>query len=117
MTEGGFTKIIEELAPKNNIYTDEIALQCELEILNDHYENSIKYDEIMKISEKLKNILSEANYIYHMATTAPVSDASNECCSFSAFKNCYKLSSHKLGRQKTFKFTNCRTRKGNFRQF
>lgn len=51
------TKSIKELAPKNNVYSDEIAVQCELETLSDHCENSTKYDEIMKISEKLKNML------------------------------------------------------------
>lgn len=50
-----------------------------------------------------------------MATTAPVSVASNEL-SFSAVKVIEKPSSHKLGPQKTFKVTNFKSRKGNCRQ-
>lgn len=57
------TKFIRELAPKNNIYKDGIVLQCELEILGDHCENFTKYDEIMKVSEKLKNVLPVVNDI------------------------------------------------------
>lgn len=66
-------------------------------------------------SENLKNVLSETNYVWRMATTAALSVTSDER-SFSAPKIVKIPSSPKLRRQKTFKFTNFRSRKRNHRQ-